>query len=312
MMSLEIRRQAMTRKKIDLHGVLLVDKPAGMTSNRVLQQLKHHLGARKAGHTGALDPLATGVLPICFGEATKYSQFLLDADKAYETRAALGVRTDTADSDGAVTEQCAVPALNDEQIEAVLAERFSGEIEQVPPRFSALKHQGQPLYKLAREGRPVPVKRRRVILHESRLLARGKDWLDLYLHCSKGTYVRSFVEDLAVALGTLAHVSRLRRVQHGRFVSADCTPLADLLTQDPTVLAQQLLPVDTCIAGLPEYRLTEAQYRRVRHGNPVAVEADLSPGPVRILGDRGFIGLGEISAEGQLKSRRLISSDLLE
>lgn len=302
----------MARKKTDLHGVLLVDKPAGMTSNRVLQQLKHHLNARKAGHTGALDPLATGVLPVCFGEATKFSQFLLDADKAYETRAALGARTDTADADGTVTERAPVPELTDEQIENLLAEQFTGELEQVPPRYSALKHEGKPLYKLAREGKPVPVKRRLVSLHETRLLGRSADWLDLYLRCSKGTYVRSFVEDLAVALGTVAHVSRLRRVQHGHFSSADCTSLDDLLALAPEVLVQQLLPVDTCIAGLPKYQLSADQYQRVRHGNPVSAEAGLAPGPVRIFCTEQFIGLGEISADGLLKSRRLISSDLLE
>ncbi|TGG94118.1 tRNA pseudouridine(55) synthase TruB [Natronospirillum operosum] len=300
----------MTRKKIDLHGVLLVDKPAGMTSNRVLQQLKHHLGARKAGHTGALDPLATGVLPICFGEATKFSQFLLDADKAYETRAALGARTDTADADGVVTAEASIPALTDEQIGAVLAEQFSGQIEQVPPQYSALKHEGQPLYKLAREGKPVPVKRRTVTLHESRLLARGEDWLDLYLHCSKGTYVRSFVEDLAQALGTLAHVSRLRRVRHGRFGIAETTPLEELLATPADTLQTRLLPLDTCVAELPQCLLDAEQYRRVRHGNPVAVTG--SAGLVRIRYGDHFLGLGEISAEGTLKSRRLVNTDLLE
>lgn len=300
----------MTRKKIDLHGVLLVDKPAGMTSNRVLQHLKHHLGARKAGHTGALDPLATGVLPICFGEATKFSQFLLDADKAYETRAALGARTDTADADGVVTAEASIPPLTDEQIGAVLAEQFTGQIEQVPPQYSALKHEGQPLYKLAREGKPVPVKRRIVTLHESRLLARGEDWLDLYLHCSKGTYVRSFVEDLAQALGTLAHVSRLRRVRHGRFAIAEATPLEELLATPADTLQARLLPLDTCVAELPQCLLDAEQFRRVRHGNPIAVTGPA--GLVRIRYGDHFLGLGEISAEGTLKSRRLVNTDLLE
>ena len=303
----------MTRRiRTDLHGVLLVDKPAGMTSNRVLQTLKNHLNARKAGHTGALDPLATGVLPICFGEATKFSQFLLEADKAYETRAALGARTDTADADGSVTERAAIPELTDAQVSQLLTERFTGEVEQVPPRYSALKHNGQPLYKLAREGKPVPVKRRQVRLYESRLLARGSDWLDLFLHCSKGTYVRSFVEDLAVGLGTLAHVSRLRRVQHGRFTLDNCQPLDELLALSPEALQQRLLPVDTCISELPECVLNAEQYSRVRHGNPVVTDADLPPGPVRIRCGEHFLGLGDISSDGVLKSRRLVRSDLLE
>ncbi|MCH8552672.1 MAG: tRNA pseudouridine(55) synthase TruB [Natronospirillum sp.] len=302
----------MTSQKRDLHGVILVDKPAGMTSNRVLQQIKHHLRARKAGHTGALDPLATGVLPICLGEATKFSQFLLDADKAYETRAALGVRTDTADADGQVTEQAPVPPIAAEQVTSLLQSQFTGPVEQVPPRYSALKHAGQPLYKLAREGKPVPVKRRQVTLYESRLLDQGDNWLDLYLRCSKGTYVRSFVEDLAVALGTVAHVSRLRRLAHGRFGITDCTPLVDLLETPPESLITQLLPVDTCVAELPHCSLDEAQYKRVRHGNPVPLGPEYEPGQVRIFFDDLFLGLGEISTQGELKSRRLVNTDLLE
>lgn len=303
----------MARRKPDyLHGVLLVDKPAGMTSNRVLQQVKRHLGAGKAGHTGALDPLATGVLPICLGDATKYSQFLLDADKIYHTRAQLGSRTDTADADGEVTEEAAIPELDAAAIRALLQRQFTGEVEQVPPRYSALKHNGQPLYKLAREGKPVPVKRRTVTFYESALLGQGDDWLDLSLHCSKGTYVRSFVEDLAVALGTLAHVSQLRRIQHGRFAIAECHPLEQILETDPESVKRWLLPVDACIEELPICPIDAERYARMKHGNAVTAGAESEPGPVRIYHDQHFLGLGEITPDGMLKARRLVATNLLE
>ncbi|MEX1057583.1 MAG: tRNA pseudouridine(55) synthase TruB [Natronospirillum sp.] len=301
------------RKPNNLHAVLLVDKPAGMTSNRVLQQVKHHLGAGKAGHTGALDPLATGVLPICLGDATKYSQFLLDADKIYETRAQLGQRTDTADADGDVIATADVPVLDPLRIDAVLADQFTGLVEQIPPKYSALKHQGQPLYKLARDGKPVPVKRRQVTLYESRLLDQGEDWLALYLRCSKGTYVRSFVEDLAEQLGTVAHVAQLRRLQHGRFNINECYPLADVLAAPPETVLGWLLPVDTCIAELPQYAINREQYQRMKHGNAVPVDA-LEPviGAVRIYRQEHFLGLGEIMPDRTLQARRLVQTDLLE
>ena len=301
------------RKPNNLHAVLLVDKPAGMTSNRVLQRVKHHLGAGKAGHTGALDPLATGLLPICLGDATKYSQFLLDADKTYETRAQLGQRTDTADADGEVIATAAVPTLESDRIQSLLDTEFRGLVEQIPPKYSALKHQGQPLYKLARDGKPVPVKRRNVTLYESRLLAQGEDWLDLYLRCSKGTYVRSFVEDLAVALGTLAHVSQLRRIQHGRFHISQSHSLEAVLAASPETVSHWLLPVDACIAELPVCALTPEQYTRIKHGNAVPAEAaDSAAGSVRIYYGERFLGLGEIQADGTLKARRLVETDLLE
>ena len=302
----------MARRKPSLvHAVLLVDKPAGLTSNRVLQQIKRHLGAGKAGHTGALDPLATGVLPICLGEATKYSQFLLDADKTYLTRAQLGARTDTADADGDVTETAPVPSISADTVSQLLQQQFTGTVTQVPPRYSALKHQGQPLYKLAREGKPVPVKERQVTLYESRLLDQGDDWLDLSLRCSKGTYVRSFVEDLAVALGTLGYVSRLRRTQHGPFAIDQTHTLDAILDTDPRTVMNWCLPVDACIADLPVCAISEQQYQRARHGNPVPLESAQEPGPVRLYFGDDFLGLGEIELDGTLKARRLVDTNLL-
>ena len=201
-----------------ISGLCLLDKPQVLSSNAALQRVKHLYGAAKAGHTGALDPLATGLLPICLGEATKFSQYLLDSDKRYLTTAKLGQRTDTCDAEGEVTEERPVPDnLSREQIEALLDEHFSGDIEQVPPVYSALKLNGQPLYKLARQGVEVEVKPRQVRIHEIRLLALREDELDLEVFCSKGTYIRSIVEDLGLLLGCGAHVSVLRRLQTGPF-----------------------------------------------------------------------------------------------
>lgn len=301
----------MARKPNNVHGVLLIDKDAGMTSNHVLQRAKRLLGATKGGHTGALDPLATGVLPLCFGDATKYSQFMLDADKAYETRAQLGVRTDTADADGAVVEQAAIPELSPDAIATVLQTQFVGALSQTPPAYSALKHQGKKLYELAREGKAIPDKTRTVRIVDNRLVAQGDDWLDIWLYCTKGTYVRSFVEDVAAALGTVAHVARLRRLQHGNFDIAQCITLDQLEAMTPEERVAQLLPVDACITALPVYALTEHQFAAVKHGIKVPVAPTEQPGEVRIYRNEHFIGLGEITPEHELKSRRLVQTDLL-
>ncbi|MFY0665777.1 MAG: tRNA pseudouridine(55) synthase TruB [Natronospirillum sp.] len=301
----------MARKPNNVHGVLLVDKDAGMTSNHVLQRAKRLLGATKGGHTGALDPLATGVLPLCFGDATKYSQYMLDADKAYETRAQLGVRTDTADADGAVIEQAAVPELSADAITQLLSTDFLGALTQTPPAYSALKHQGKKLYELAREGKAIPDKTRTIRILDNRLVAQGEDWLDIWLKCTKGTYVRSFVEDVAAALGTVAHVARLRRLQHGNFDIAQCVSLEQFEAMTPEERQAQLLPVDACITALPIYALNEHQFAAVKHGIKVPVEPEVDTGEVRIYRKEQFIGLGEITPEHELKSRRLVQTDLL-
>lgn len=301
----------MARKPNNVHGVLLIDKDAGMTSNHVLQRAKRLLGATKGGHTGALDPLATGVLPLCFGDATKYSQFMLDADKAYETRAQLGVRTDTADADGAAIAHAPVPVINAEHVRTLLREQFLGELMQTPPAYSALKHQGKKLYELAREGKEIPDKRRLVRILDNKLLAHGDDWLDIWLRCTKGTYVRSFVEDVAGALGTVAHVARLRRVLHGSFELGGCITLAQLEAMSVEERLARLLPVDACITALPVYTLDERQFAAVKHGITVAVDPAEQPGDVRIYHHDRFIGLGEITSAHELKSRRLVQTDLL-
>ena len=200
----------------ELHGVLLLDKPLGLTSNDALQKAKRIFVAKKAGHTGSLDPLASGLLPLCFGEATKVSGFLLDADKYYVVSCKLGIRTATADAEGEVTETRPVPALDETVIERALA-RFRGDILQVPPMYSALRHQGQRLYDLAREGIEVPREARPLTIHELLLTGHTADSLSLEVCCSKGTYIRSLVEDVAEALGTCAHVTLLRRLAVGPF-----------------------------------------------------------------------------------------------
>src|SRR5690606_22975216 len=210
-----------------LDGILIMDKPSGMTSNKRLQIVKRQYAAEKAGHTGALDPMATGVLPLCFGEATKVSQYLLDADKRYVARVHLGVTTTTGDADGEVTTRCAVPELSSDRIEEVLAS-FVGEIEQVPSVYSALKQDGVPLYKLARQGKEIREKRRTITIHSIALQDWSSPDLEIDVRCSKGTYIRSLAEDIGKQLGCGAHLTALRRSGAGPYSLDDCHTLAEL------------------------------------------------------------------------------------
>jgi len=305
-------------RRID--GVFLLDKPTGISSNGALQRVKRIYGAAKAGHTGALDPLATGMLPICLGEATKFSQFLLDSDKRYRTTAKLGIRTDSSDADGAVIERKPVPALTKEQIEMLLREHFSGSIEQVPSIYSALKHNGQPLYKLARQGIQVEVKPRRVQIHEIRLLALRADELELEVFCSKGTYIRSIVEDLGLLLGCGAHVSQLRRLETGPYRESMMMTLEQLQAlAEPRAgddqeciqgrLDQVLLPPWSAIATLPALELSAAQAKQLQCGQGCNAQFDIR-GEVRLFvtGSEHFIGVGVVSESGQLKPKRLMST----
>lgn len=217
---------ASAKRRVD--GILLLDKPEGMTSNRALQRVKHLFAARKAGHTGSLDPLATGLLPLCFGEATKVSGFLLEADKRYRVTCRLGITTTTGDREGEPLQRRPVPVLDDAAITAVL-QRFIGRIEQVPPMYSALKHKGERLYHLARQGIEVERAPRAVTIHDLVLLARGEEELELEVHCSKGTYVRTLCEDIGEALGCGAHVTALRRTALGPFVDVSMVTLEQVL-----------------------------------------------------------------------------------
>jgi tRNA pseudouridine55 synthase len=306
------RRDTQTRRVPwrDIDGIVVVDKPVGLTSNATLQRVRRVYRARKAGHTGSLDPLASGVLPLCFGEATKLSGLLLDASKTYEVTGRLGARTTTGDADGEVLATAPVPALDDEIIEAALG-RFRGEIEQIPPMYSALKQGGRRLYELAREGCTVERPPRRVTIHGLELLGgKGPD-LSLRVRCSKGTYIRTLVEDLAAALGTCAHVVSLRRTAAGPFGLEDAIGL-DALESSETVsglLRQRLLPPDAGVPGLPSVDLSGQEADRLRHGQKVLVPdaaPNRRPGLTRVYGPDGdFVGLGVADEQGGLAPRRM-------
>lgn len=291
------------RRRLD--GVLLLDKPAGVGSNAVLQTAKRLYAAEKAGHAGTLDPLASGLLPILFGEATKFSQLALDADKAYLARARLGVTTTTGDAEGAVLERtsCEVRAAD---IEPVLA-RFRGEIEQVPPMYSALKHAGRPLYAIAREGGEVPRAARRVHVRELELLAFTGDALELRVLCSKGTYVRTLAEDIGRALGCGAHLAALRRIAASGFRVEEATTLEQLQSESAEARDRRLLPLEALLAGLPRVDLAPPLAMRFLQGQALSVP-HAPEGRCGVFGTEGrLLGLGEGRAHGLLHPRRLVS-----
>lgn len=289
-------------KTID--GVLLLDKPLGLSSNQALQRVKKILHAEKAGHTGSLDPLASGMLPICLGEATKFSQYLLDADKTYEVIAKLGEKTTTGDSEGEIISHQKVPGINEEIINNLFA-KFSGEISQTPPMYSALKHQGQPLYKLARRGITVERKARVVNILHYKLLAYTADTIHFEVRCSKGTYIRTLVEDMGDYLDCGAHVNKLWRLSVGPFQVQDMIEL-DQLEQGSTDLKKILLPVDSLITQLPKLQLPDTDIQKLQYGQIVLLDNHSSPGLIRIYRNNNkFIGLGEI-IENKIVARRLI------
>jgi tRNA pseudouridine55 synthase len=303
----------MSRRKRgrEVDGILILDKPPGLTSNGALQRVRRLFDARKAGHTGSLDPLATGVLPLCLGEATKLSAYLLDADKTYEVAVRLGQRTDTADSDGEVVESAPVPMLQSATVEQALA-GFRGEIQQIPPMYSALKHKGQRLYELARKGEVVERKPRTITIHELILNAVTETELAITVRCSKGTYVRTLAEDIAIALGTLGHVVGLRRTAAGPFGAEGMVTLEHLETlseQGFGALDALLLPMDQALSDWPEVELDQDSVWYLRRGQPVMVAGAPTRGQLRIYGpDRAFLGLGEVLPDGRISPRRLLRS----
>ena len=296
----------------NISGILVVDKQSGSSSNDVVQFAKRLYGARKVGHTGSLDPLATGVLPLCFGEATKFSQFLLSSDKVYLARIQLGVATASGDSEGDIIAEKPVPDLTEEQIESAL-DAFRGEISQIPSMFSALKHKGQPLYKLARQGIEVEREPRQVTVFSNELLERTADTLLLKIHCSKGTYVRSIAEDLGAALGCGGHVIELRRLQAGPFCEADLVTIEALEQAKETGGLDALLqPVSSAVSQWPEVQLSANSTFYVRQGQPVQVAHAPTEGWVRLMDETGkdggaFIGVGEIIDDGRVAPRRLVN-----
>ncbi|KPQ28628.1 MAG: tRNA pseudouridine(55) synthase [Marinobacter excellens HL-55] len=300
------------RKGREVNGILVIDKPQGVTSNGILQQIKRLYGAAKAGHTGALDPLATGVLPLCFGEATKFSQMMLDSDKAYVTTARLGERTETGDSEGAVVEEKPVSALTEAEVEAVL-ENFRGDIQQVPSMYSALKHQGKPLYEYARQGIEIDRPARPVTIYELKLLAIRDNELDMAVTCTKGTYIRSLVEDIGEALGCGAHVVALRRTMASGYdlSQAHDVNALEAMREKGESLDGLLLPPESALTMFPEHRLGGSPLVSILNGQPVRISGQPFEGFVRIYGDHSFVGLVEAVPEGDdtnLVPRRLVKS----
>ena len=296
----------------NVSGILIVDKETGSSSNDVVQFAKRLYGARKVGHTGSLDPLATGVLPLCFGEATKFSQYLLSSDKIYLARIKLGVATASGDSEGDIISERPVPELTDERVECEL-DAFRGEISQIPSMFSALKHKGQPLYKLARQGIEVEREARKVTVFSNELIERTEDTLLLKIHCSKGTYVRSIAEDLGEALDCGGHVIELRRLQAGPFGESDLVSIPQLeQAKEQGGLDGLLKPVSSAVSQWPEVQLSSNSTFYVRQGQPVQVAHAPTEGWVRLMEETGkdggaFIGVGEIMDDGRVAPRRLVN-----
>jgi tRNA pseudouridine55 synthase len=295
-----------------VNGILLLDKPVGLTSNAALQQVKRLFKAAKAGHTGNLDPLASGLLPLCFGEATKFSAFLLDSDKRYRGTCKLGVTTTSADAEGEVLERRPVGDYSHAEIEAVL-EQFVGPIEQIPPMHSAIKVNGQPLYKLAHQGKEIAREPRQITVYSLELVSLDGDELVLDVHCSKGTYVRTLAEDIGRQLGCGAHLSALRRTAAGPFSIEHAVSLAELEHLAEEGLAELdscLLPVEAALGDWPELVLTDNTAFYLQQGQAVQIARAPTSGLVRLFvgAEHRFIGVGRILGDGRVAPQRLVSS----
>ena len=290
-----------------VHGLVLLDKPAGITSNRALQRVKRLFGVRKAGHTGSLDPAATGMLPLCLGEATKISAFLLDADKCYRVTAKLGEARDTGDRDGQITRTAEVPELSRDDWEQILS-RFLGESEQIPPMYSALKRDGRRLYELARKGQTVERAPRRIRIDSIALSEAAGKRIVFRVRCSKGTYVRSLVEDVAAVAGTVAYTEHLHREWVEPFADRRMIGLAALERQaaeGPDALSEHLLAPDIALSDRAELALDRTEADRFLHGQRLKVAAAASD-LLRVYGpERHFLGIAECDAEGRLSPRRV-------
>jgi tRNA pseudouridine55 synthase len=302
-----------------IDGILLLNKCMGLTSNAALQRAKWLMAAAKAGHTGSLDPMATGVLPLCFGEATKFSQYLLDADKKYRCTMRFGITTNTGDAEGTELNNTPTPQLTQAEVEAALAQ-FTGEIQQVPSMFSAIKHQGQPLYKLAREGIEIERPARPVTVYSLQLTAfRGGDYpeADVEAHVSKGTYIRTLAEDTGRVLGCGAHISALHRSQAGPFLESQCVSLDEMEALRgegrADVLDHLLLPVEKAIDHLQTITVPAASGYYLRQGQPVlevkALQHTTTGEMVRVVLDNGeFLGVAEIQADGRIAPKKLLQT----
>ena len=300
------------KKKNDtlpISGIFLLNKPLGLTSNAVLQKVKRLFCAKKAGHTGSLDPMATGMLPICFGEATKFCQYVLDADKCYEVTGLLGIKTNTGDAMGAVVTEVPDFSISVAELDAVL-EQFKGTIQQVPSMFSALKHQGKPLYHYARAGIDIPREARTITIYDLQRHDFDGRSFSLTVTCSKGTYIRNLVEDIGERLGVGAHVTRLHRCYTAGFANESMRTMEALQDKSSDELSSYLLPMDRAVSALPSLVLNHEQVIALRHGKGVtdAIEPKQDNSGVRLYESDGrFLGLGEWQSDGLLTVRRLLA-----
>ena len=291
-----------------VNGIVLVNKPQGLSSNAVLQRVKHLFKAKKAGHTGSLDPLATGMLPICFGEATKFCQYILDADKCYEATGLLGITTDTGDSMGQVISETSALSVSEHHLREILPS-FLGEIQQVPPMYSALKHQGKPLYHYARQGISIERPARTLVISDLMLNAFENPSFDLTITCSKGTYIRSLVESIGDALQVGAHVTRLHRTYTAGFEGERMYTLDELINYSEPQLIETLLPMDRAVMHLPSCVISSDNLAVLRNGQQVIFPStSIAPGLVRLYEVSGeFLGLGELLDSQRLVSKRLFA-----
>jgi tRNA pseudouridine55 synthase len=290
-------------------GILLLDKPLGLSSNHALQRVKRLYDARKAGHTGSLDPLADGMLPICFGDATKLSAFLLDADKHYWFRVKLGETTATGDTEGEVLKVRPIDDVTPDQIEQVL-QKFAGEIQQLPPMYSALKHKGKRLYELAREGVEVEREPRTVRIYSLALGEVNLPEFELRVHCSKGTYVRTLAEDIGEALGCGAHVTALRRTGVGPYTGFEMYSMEMLeqtAEQGKPAIDRLLLPIDTALSDWPEVRVNADTAFYLKQGQAVLVPRAPTEGWVRIYEGETFLAVGQVQEDGRIAPKRLMT-----
>jgi len=301
----------MTRVKNKVDGIVLLDKPTNITSNKILQKVKFIFNAKKAGHTGSLDPIATGALPICFGEATKVSKYLIESSKTYQVVAKLGEKTNTGDSDGIITEKKEFTQTNTERCESIL-KSFIGETEQMPPMFSAIKVDGVRLYKQARKGLIIPRKKRTINIHNIYLKNLSFDSMELVVHCGKGTYIRSLIEDIAAKLKTFAHVKKLRRTSIDVIKAHELITLESLESEHNynRLIEKFLLPIDVAIESLPKLSVTLIESIRFRQGQKIkfALNGDFKSGKVSVydLND-GLIGLGVIDNDGIIQPTRVFN-----
>lgn len=301
----------MSRRKhgADIHGIVLLDKPVGISSNRALQKVRGIFQARKAGHTGSLDPFATGMLPVCLGEASKTAAFMLEAGKQYRATARLGQATTTGDVEGEVIQTCPVPDINFENL-ALSLQKFVGTIEQVPPMYSALKHEGKPLYEYARAGIVIERPARSVTIHKLEIVDWQPPTLIFDVHCSKGTYIRTLAEDIAKGLGSCAHLVELRRTIVEPFDDFPMQTLEQLeAARDDGELQAMRLPIDAGLAGWPRIDLDALQLGKFQHGQNFTVSNTGSiVGKVRVYDpERGVLGLAEISSSGNLQPTRVFN-----